>query len=252
MKSVKRFIGVFLFLSFLLVARLKETVVKKAISYSISLYICLVRIQFILILLSCLVLKVSARDTSTVYSFFFDMGWIATSDQEGARIDYGISVDYNPGLRLEEALNANHSLLVELGYHNVHFHLNQDEGKVLPDTTTYNRERFYVHALSLGTYYRYRFESGVLFDVGIMVDYNFRTVHMVKAPSGGGELEKSFDDSIDYFEAFNTDLLVRLGYRNWTLHFVGRVSPLLKKSYGYPALPFGVLGVGYTIPLVKS
>lgn len=211
--------------------------------------------KLILFYLGCLSLVgISQNEDSTRLKrlyFYFDMGWVASPDKVGSQLDYGISVDYNPGLRFQQTISASHSLLLELGYHNVHFHLKQSSDKTLPDTTLFDRERFYVHSLSVGANFRTELSNDFYFDAGVALDYNFRTVHMIKNPNAKGKSVKTFDSGIEYFHALNADFMVRLGYHNWTLHYVFRISPLLKKHFGYRKLPFGVAGIGYSIPLTR-
>jgi len=175
---------------------------------------------------------------------FFDMGWVVGPSHQNGKLDYLISVDYNPGLRMLKRIWDKGDLAIELSYHNVHFHLHQYDEKLLPNNTLHDRERFYVHVANLGIAHRYYFSTSMYVDFGINLDWNFRKVHMIKNPDVNGDDVKTFDRTIDYFQPFNYDVFARIGKAKWTIHYVHRLSPLIKTSSRLPGLPPQILGIG--------
>ncbi|MFY0674078.1 MAG: hypothetical protein JXQ87_11760 [Bacteroidia bacterium] len=186
------------------------------------------------------------RPTLDIHGFF-DMGWVVGPSHENAKLDYLISVDYTPGIRLLKPIWQHGDLAIELSYHNVHYHLNQNDQKLLPNNILHDRERFYIHVLNLGLGHRYYLNNGLYFDIGFNFDWNFRNVHMIKNPDSNGEDVKTFDRSITYFNPVNFDVLARVGKGRWTLHYIHRMTPLIKPDVGLPTLPSHILGIGLRI-----
>ena len=202
------------------------------------------RILFVSLLLIISTFSYTQEKNNT--QLFFDLGWFVTPSYEGAQMDYGITVDYTPGVRQLINYSPKSSLLLEATYHNVHYHLHQDENKKIPDQTINDRERFYIHVLSATTAYRYNYDNK-FFDIGLNYDYNFRTVHMIKNPDTNGNDKKTFDDSIDYFSPLNFDVFIRFGFKFFSIHYNHRISDIIKNSSDLPDLPRGVLGVGVSL-----
>lgn len=177
--------------------------------------------------------------------FYFDMGWVVGPSETGAKLDYVISVDYTPGLRYKMKTSGNHTLMAELSYHNVHYHLHQEVAKLLPNSIQHDRERFYIHVLNLAPIYRYQgfLDSKGFIDLGFNFDWNFRKSHMIKNPDGS----KTYDRSITYFEPINLDILGRVGYKRWSFHGIYRLTDLIKEESGLPGLPPTIVGIGLSL-----
>lgn len=178
---------------------------------------------------------------------FFDMGWVVGPSHPNAQLDYGISVDYTPGIRLLKPFWQWGDVAVELSYHNVHYHLDQNPDKLLPNATLHDRERFYIHVLNLGLAHRWHTASGWYFDTGANIDWNFRKSHMVKNPDPQGNDQKVYNRDIDYFAPVNFDVFTRIGKGRWTMHYIYRLTPLLKPASGLPTLPPHIAGIGLSI-----
>jgi hypothetical protein len=183
------------------------------------------------------------RPTLDIHGFF-DMGWVVGPSHQNAKLDYLISVDYTPGVRLLKPIWDKGDLAIELSYHNVHYHLHQYDQKMLPNNIQHDRERFYIHVLNLGLGHRYYFSNGIYADIGLNLDWNFRNVHMIKNPDANGEDVKTFDRSITYFNPVNFDVLARVGKGRWTLHYIYRLTPLIDTDANLPTLPPHILGIG--------
>jgi hypothetical protein len=188
--------------------------------------------------------------------FFMSVGFVAGSDERGARINYFNSMEYALGVRWKYKISSVYSLGHEWKLNNNIYKLKQEEGKILPDTSISDAERLQFYALQVGFYNRFNFDPkrgnyiGNYLDIGIRAEWDYAISHIVKNDLPDGSNVKSSVSSLPYVNRFNYSVFGRIGLNKVLVYASYRLSDLFKPNYHYPELPR--LNVGIELAVFRN
>ncbi len=192
------------------------------------------------------------KSTSTSFiGFGFVLG---PNDFTGADVMLGPSSDFIWGGR--NLFKMGNTQWLSLGISNYYrfqdYRLEQNETKVFPSSTLFDKEKISTHALGLDFFVRLRFDrrferrQGIDVDLGIFGEWYFATRHKVKVKPSDEEMEQwpfartsvTLHKGPDYLRRWHYGGVLRMNIRNLTFYGKYRLSNLFKSDFEFGELAF--------------
>lgn len=180
---------------------------------------------------------------------FLQLGCVAGSDNPGARIQYGSSVNVSLGVRKKFKISPAYSIGYDFLTSYSDFKLKQVPGKILPDTFLNKSQRLDYYTLALGLFNRINFDPhrgnyiGNYLDIGIMGGWNYSVRDVSKNNTANGTKTKTVISNLPFTNDVAASLYARIGISHLSLYMTYRLTHLFKKSWSYPELPAATVGV---------
>lgn len=181
--------------------------------------------------------------------FYLRAALVASSDNPGARIHYGTSLNFALGMRRKYKISPVYSLGFEIENQYTDYKLKQETGKLLPDTIINNISgRLDYATLGAGFYNRINFDPGrgnymgTFFDAGIMGEWSYAVKGISKNKREDGVREKTISKQLPFVNNFNARVYSRLGFSHFSIFASYRITELFKPSFEYPDLPKLIAG----------
>ena len=187
---------------------------------------------------------------------FFNFGFVAGADKPGARIKYGSSVEYGIGVRKKYKISPVYSIGWELGFDGKFFHLDQQDGKILPDTTLNDAERMDYGSTTISFFNRFNLDPnrgnfmGTFLDLGVKGCWDWQIYHVIKNTLPDGSKVSSDISALPYVNHLNCEMFARVGRSHLSLYASYRLTNLFKSLYAFPELP--VLMAGFELAIFRQ
>lgn len=185
--------------------------------------------------------------------FYFHFGFVAGSDNPGAGIIYGNSIDLAFGIRKRHKINPIYSIGFEAEFARLSYKLNQTTEKFFPDTILYNSQSLRNFSLGLGVFNRFNFDPhrgnflGTFLDIGIMGRWDFGYYEYTRNKLPNGTKEAKSISNLSYVNNHDAKAYARLGFSHGSIYTSYRLTSLFKTSYNYPDLPRLVVGLELSV-----
>ncbi len=163
-------------------------------------------------------------------------------DATGAEVIYGRSRSLEYGYRYKRKFSEVFSAGAELSFRRTAFHMEQDEGKTVPDTVLYDRQKLVFLNVGGGLYKRINVGQrgdyiGRFLDLGAYGGWNFHTRHVSHFENDLDERVRVRRSGLDYPAPFEYGVMARVGLNNFVLKGTWRISDLFKSSAELSELP---------------
>lgn len=180
--------------------------------------------------------------------FFTGLHFVAGSpDEAGADIISGRSWRFELGHRYKRRFSNTFSAGYESQFKRDVYYLQQDDAKLVPDTTRNDKEKLVILAAAASLYYRINFGSrgnhmGRFLDLGGFGGYLFHA-RLVRFNDDGKEKIRERRTGLSYPANWEFGPLVRIGAGNVALKVTYRASDLFRSSANLPELPRLMAGI---------
>lgn len=173
---------------------------------------------------------------------FMSIGAITGQQQAGARIRIPASNVFEVGLRYKHKISEVLSLGVDLSFTTMTYNFQQESGKVIIDTTRYDREWLAVDLIDPGLFVRLNFGQrgnsiGNFWDVGGSIPLKVGAAHVVQFENNNGEQVQISTTRLSYLSTWQWYAYTRLGFGRFVLYGRYRFGPVFNDKVTYPALP---------------
>jgi hypothetical protein len=181
--------------------------------------------------------------------FYVGIGFIAGKpDSAGSDIKAGKSVNVVLGYRYKLKISNFYAIGYDIAYNSYSFSLEQDSKKITPDTVLHKKEKLNFGNLGLSPYMRFNYgrrgnHIGKFIDLGAYGDWTFIASDISKDKKSNGNLVKTKISHLNYYNATNYGVLVRIGFNRYVFYGNYRLSNIFKSSYNYPELPRIIIGL---------
>lgn len=188
------------------------------------------------------------RNRQNYVHLFFDYSfYLGREDEDGGRINYGLSRTITEGFRYKAKVSNYYAAGFDFFFSQYNYDLEQVAGKKIQDTTFHDHEKLVFENMGLSIYSRINFGKrgdriGNFFDVAVYGNWTYSVRHVSKdtynLTIGQNATDvKVVKTGLPYTENYNYGIAARLGFNRIAFTFTYRLSNLFKNSYGYPELP---------------
>jgi hypothetical protein len=177
---------------------------------------------------------------------------LGPAENESSNIRYGRSYDLNLGLRYKKKINSFYSLGFSFEYNQQNYSLEQDSGKLTPDSILHKTERLQFNYFNLVLYNRFNYGKrgniiGRYVDIGVYGGLGFGIIHHTRDefnPSFvGAEIVDITRRKLDYVNRLNYGVLARIGFNKWAIYGKYRLSDLFNDKRNLAEMPPLVVGL---------
>jgi hypothetical protein len=182
--------------------------------------------------------------------FFTGLHFVAGSpDEAGADIISGRSWRFELGHRYKRRFSDTFSAGYETQFKRDVFYLQQDDAKLVPDTTRNDKEKLVILSAGASLYYRINFGNrgnhmGRFLDIGGFGGYLFHA-RLVRFNDTGEEKIRERRTGLSYPARWEYGPLVRIGAGNVVLKVTYRASDLFRSSARLPEMPRFMAGIEF-------
>jgi len=195
---------------------------------------------------------------------YVGLGFAASPDSAGSRINYGKSFELTIGRRLKWRVNNFYALGLDMAYHLNSYSLKRTASKVLPNDSIHDKERLRFHNLGLGFYNRFNYgkrgnhignfvDIGFRFDVPVITSY-YTEDELDLANNNNGRKVSTKTTDLRFIEDYHYSAYLRVGFNTFVLTASYRLAnlfitdPNLYSKYNnglskYPELPVVNVGI---------
>ncbi|MFW5886746.1 MAG: hypothetical protein ACOCUL_03215 [Bacteroidota bacterium] len=188
---------------------------------------------------------------------YISFGLITDFDESaGARINLGRSWYFQLGYRQKYKISEYFSLGYDLSYSYKTYNLTQENEKIFPTDSLYNKEKINFNNFGLELYTRFNFSKrgdqlGTYLDIGPYINWAFNVKNVIKQndfPIDNLANQKIITyKRLQYTRNYNYGLRGRLGFRKYIIFGEYRLSNIIQQDFQYPELPRLTLGLQFAI-----
>lgn len=176
-------------------------------------------------------------------------------ETKGGGIVYGLSNEFDLGLRYKYKLSKFCALGTELYYQKSVFNIRQNSKKLLPNSILHEKERYILNSAGLSVFQRINFGRrgnilGKYIDLGVQGLLHIASrYHVRDKVNGPSKLVDSYYKNPNYIQNFQYGIFLRAGWNNFALEANYRLSDMFSKinNSSLPETPS--LSVGLDIAL---
>ncbi len=179
---------------------------------------------------------------------YMGFGLLFGQNNEGAKTAVPASSEWHVGMRYKYKLGETVSLGMDLSYALSSYTLRQEDGKVLPDTTTHDKEQLRQEWVEPAFFLRVNTglrgdQVGRFIDAGIAAPVLVRSSHHTTDELPDGQIREVTTRVLPYMEPLVWKAFVRIGFNNLVFYGSYRLTDLLTPESGYPQLPAMSMGL---------
>lgn len=174
---------------------------------------------------------------------YMGIGWpFGNSEGAGGDVKLIQSINLEYGIRYKLRVCNHYAMGLNMAYSRYAYRLEQDKGKILPDTILHSKERVAFNNFQLGYYNRINFGKrgdyiGNFIDIGAYGEYTPTFKHFFKDKKSDGTITRTSISRTAYHNDINYGVFLNIGFNKITFTFKYRLSDMFVPSYNYPEMP---------------